>query len=56
MDVKDRVIVVTGAGKAEALRRVLKGEQNLELLPAQRIQPVDANPVWMIDEAAGKFL
>lgn len=48
--------LVTGAGKAEALRRVLKGEQNLELLPAQRIQPVDANPVWMIDEAAGKFL
>ena len=48
--------LVTGAGKAETLRNVIKGEKNLEFLPAQRIQPVDGNLVWMIDEAAGKFL
>lgn len=48
--------LVTGAGKAETLRRVINGEQNLELYPAQRIQPVNGNLVWMIDEAAGKFL
>lgn len=48
--------LVTGAGKAETVRSVIKGEKNLEFLPAQRIQPVDGNLVWMIDEAAGKFL
>ena len=48
--------LVTGTGKAETLRRVINGEKNLEQLPAQRIQPVNGNLVWMIDEAAGKFL
>lgn len=48
--------LVTGTGKAETLRRVIKGEKNLEHLPAQRIQPIDGKLVWMIDEAAGKFL
>ena len=48
--------LVTGAGKAETLRSVIKGEKNLEHLPAQRIQPINGNLVWMIDEAAGKFL
>ena len=48
--------LVTGAGKAETLRSVIKGEKNLEHLPAQRIQPLNGNLVWMIDEAAGKFL
>ena len=48
--------LVTGAGKAETLRNVIKGEKNLELLPAQRIQPTNGALVWMIDEAAGKFL
>jgi 6-phosphogluconolactonase len=48
--------LVTGAGKAETLRRVINGERNLEQLPAQRIQPVNGNLIWMIDEAAGKSL
>ncbi len=48
--------LVTGAGKAETLRNVIHGERNLELYPAQRIQPVNGNLIWMIDEAAGKFL
>jgi 6-phosphogluconolactonase len=48
--------LVTGAGKAETLRNVIKGERNLELYPAQRIQPIDGKLVWMIDEAAGKLL
>lgn len=48
--------LVTGAGKAETLRNVIYGERNLELYPAQRIQPVHGNLVWMIDEAAGKFI
>ena len=48
--------LVTGAGKAETLRNVIHGERNLELYPAQRIQPVNGNLVWMLDEAAGKFI
>ncbi len=48
--------LVTGAGKAETLRHVINGERNLEQLPAQRIQPVNGNLIWMIDEAAGKLL
>ena len=48
--------LVTGSSKAETLRRVIKGEKNLEQLPAQRIQPENGNLVWMIDDAAGKLL
>ncbi|MCZ2127389.1 MAG: 6-phosphogluconolactonase [Anaerolineales bacterium] len=48
--------LVTGASKAETLRRVLKGERNLALYPAQRIQPERGNLVWMIDQAAGALL
>jgi 6-phosphogluconolactonase len=48
--------LVTGAGKAETLRNVLKGERNLEKYPAQRIQPVDGKLIWMLDEAAGSKL
>lgn len=53
---KEIWFLVTGAGKAETLRNVIHGERNLELYPAQRIQPVNGNLVWMIDEAAGKFI
>lgn len=48
--------LVTGAGKAETLRNVIKGVRNPDLYPAQRIQPVNGKLVWMIDEAAGRFL
>lgn len=48
--------LVTGAGKAETLRNVLKGERNLEKYPAQRIRPVDGNLVWMVAEAAASYL
>lgn len=48
--------LVTGKSKAETLKRVLHGEHNPDLLPAQRIQPVDGNLIWMIDEAAASSL
>jgi 6-phosphogluconolactonase len=48
--------LVTGAGRAETLRNVLKDDKNLEKYPAQRIQPVNGKLVWLVDEAAGKFL
>lgn len=53
---KEIWFLVTGAGKAETLQRVIHGERDLKQLPAQRIQPVNGNLVWMIDEAAGKLL
>ncbi len=48
--------LVTGSSKAETLRKVLKGEYKPDVYPAQRIQPVNGNLVWMIDEAAGSKL
>ncbi|MDP1547803.1 MAG: 6-phosphogluconolactonase [Anaerolineales bacterium] len=48
--------LVTGTGKAETLRSVLKGKPDLEKYPAQRIQPVNGNLVWMLDEAAASLL
>ena len=48
--------LVTGAGKAEILHHVIKSERNPKLYPAQRIQPINGNLVWMIDEAAGSLL
>ncbi|MDP1714847.1 MAG: 6-phosphogluconolactonase [Anaerolineales bacterium] len=48
--------LVTGNGKATMLHKVLKGEHKPDVYPAQRIQPVNGNLVWMIDEAAGRLL
>lgn len=48
--------LVTGQGKAETLKKVIEGEFNPEVYPAQRIHPIDGNLVWMIDEAAGSLL
>lgn len=48
--------LVTGAGKAEAARSVLKDERNPQKYPAQRIQPLNGNLIWMLDEAAGRLL
>lgn len=48
--------LVTGEGKAETLRNVLKGEKNPEKYPAQRIQPVNGKLIWMLDEAAARLL
>lgn len=41
--------LVTGKNKAEILNTVLHGEKNLQLYPAQRIQPKDGNLIWWAD-------
>jgi 6-phosphogluconolactonase len=41
--------LVTGKNKAEILNIVINGEKNLELYPAQRIQPKDGNLIWWVD-------
>jgi len=48
--------LVTGQGKTETLKKVIEGDFNPEAYPAQRIQPVNGNLVWMMDEAAGSQL
>lgn len=44
--------LVSGAGKAETLRRVLLGEYRPEVLPAQLIAPARGKLFWMVDAAA----
>lgn len=46
------VFLVHGAEKAEALRSVLDGAHEPEKFPAQLIQPVKGELIWLADEAA----
>ena len=46
------VFLVEGAGKAETLRRVLKGPYQPDVLPAQLIQPASGQLHWLVDAAA----
>lgn len=48
--------LVTGQGKTATLKKVIEGEFNPMVYPAQRIRPVDGKLIWMIDEAAGSQL
>jgi len=41
--------LVAGKNKAEILNKVIDGERNLELYPAQRIQPINGNLIWWVD-------
>ncbi len=46
--------ITTGAGKADALRRIWEPED--ESLPAGRVQPEDGTLHWFVDEAAAAKL
>ncbi len=48
--------LVSGAGKAEILRRVLTENYQPDLLPAQIVQPEDGTLLWLVDEAAAAQL
>jgi 6-phosphogluconolactonase len=50
------LFLVTGAGKAERLREVLKGERDPMRLPSQLISPHDGTLEWFIDNAAASRL
>ena len=50
------LFLVTGAGKAERLREVLKGERDPSRLPSQLIQPRDGTLEWLVDRAAAAKL
>lgn len=50
------LFLVSGAGKAEVLKRVLYGEAEPDQLPAQWIKPIDGLLIWMVDRAAASQL
>ncbi len=50
------MFLVSGESKAEILKRVLYGESQPQVLPAQRIHPKDGKLIWMVDRAAARLL
>lgn len=50
------IFLVTRSDKALALKAVLEGPYEPEQLPAQLIQPVSGNLLWLVDQAAASKL
>ena len=50
------LFIVTGAGKAERLREVIKGASEPERLPAQLISPTAGTREWYVDSYAASRL
>ncbi len=50
------LFVVGGSDKAEAAKAVLEGPYQTHLYPAQLIQPVEGDVVWLMDRAAASEL
>lgn len=48
--------LAVGAEKADALQQTLGGPREPLRLPAQRIQPVEGQLWWLVDEAAARLL
>jgi 6-phosphogluconolactonase len=48
--------VVSGAGKAECLSRVLTGPYQPDVLPAQIVRPADGHLLWLLDVDAAAQL
>lgn len=48
--------LVSGPGKAERLRQVLKGEYQPHQLPSQLVKPTNGDLVWLVDSAAAALL
>ncbi|WP_026632227.1 6-phosphogluconolactonase [Dyadobacter alkalitolerans] len=48
--------LAAGAGKAETLKHVLKGEPNVDLYPSQIINPSRGQLHWFVDKAAAAML
>jgi 6-phosphogluconolactonase len=46
------VFLAYGTEKTKVVANVLYGEREPDLLPAQRIRPLEGNLVWMLDSAA----
>jgi 6-phosphogluconolactonase len=50
------VFLVTGADKAETVRRVLRPSSAADSFPAQRVQPANGQLRWYLDQSAARLL
>lgn len=48
--------LVYGKSKAVAVQQVIKGNSNIDLYPAQLIQPLDGTVNWFMDKAAASLV
>jgi 6-phosphogluconolactonase len=46
------IVLVSGAGKAQALRAVMTGPPDPDRLPAQRLADAGGTVIWLVDEPA----
>jgi 6-phosphogluconolactonase len=53
---REVMFLVTGAAKADMLRRVLEGPHDPEALPAQAVRPLEGEVIWLVDAAASAQL
>jgi 6-phosphogluconolactonase len=47
---RNLIFMVSGKDKAHAIYQTLHGEKDLEKWPAQRIQPLDGEVIWLLDD------
>jgi 6-phosphogluconolactonase len=50
------LLLVSGEGKAPALKKVLEGPFDPGRYPAQFLRRAKGNVTWLVDEAAGRLL
>lgn len=50
------VIYVLGESKAEMVKSILFGAENINLLPSQKIGTPSNHALWILDEAAAKYI
>jgi 6-phosphogluconolactonase len=50
------MFIVTGAGKAAAVRDIIEGPRDPLKFPAQIIQPLDGELLWLLDKEAASLL
>lgn len=50
------VFLVTGSGKAEKVREIIKKERDFALYPANLVQPSHGELIWFLDQGAAKEL
>ncbi len=53
---KEVVFLVTGEGKAEALKAVLEGQPDSDTYPSQLVRPRNGQLLFLLDEPAAKLL
>ncbi|WP_257668799.1 6-phosphogluconolactonase [Parapedobacter tibetensis] len=53
---KQMVVITYGESKSDALYEVLEGARNPEKYPAQLLEPIAGEVIWIVDEAAAAKL